>query len=181
MKTSNILKSVLFMVLGILLCCSVINPDSLLNWMISITFLVAGAVYIIISFAVAHSFLTDTALSGGLVLALGIFFLPTLPGGQAIYWMGGISMVMMVVGALLLVDALLGLCYRRNITGNVVVLILGAALLTIGLCLWLIEDFRAFAGLMLGIFFIIYSVILLVSLITKKDIMVINVKSTKKK
>lgn len=181
MKTTNILKSILFMVLGILLCCSVINPNSLLNWMISIAFLVTGAMFLCMSLVAARSLLTDTGLSGGLILALGVFFLPTLPGGMAINWMGGISMVMMVIGALLLVDSFLGFGYHRSNAGNITVCILGAALLAIGLCLWLIEDFRQFAGLMLGIFFIIYAVLLFISIIRKKDIFVINVKSTKKK
>lgn len=181
MKTSNILKTVLFMVLGILLCCSVIDPNSLMNWMIAAAFLAGGIVFLLVSFIASHSFLTDSALTGGLLLSLGIFFLPSLPGGQLINWMGGISMIMMVIGALFLVDAILGFAYRRKIAGNVVVLVTGAAVFTIGICLWLIEEFQEFAGLMLGIFFIVYSVMLLVSLVTKKDILVINVKSGKRR
>lgn len=180
-KTSNLLKCIVFLVLGILLCCSVIDPNSLLNWIISVSFLVSGAMFLCMSLVVSRSLLTDTGLTGGLILALGIFFLPSLPGGMSINWMGGISMIMMVVGAILLFDALLGLCYRRKMASNLIVLILGAALFAIGICLWLIADFRAYAGLMLGIFFIIYAVILFISLIQKKDYFVITVKSTKKK
>ncbi len=180
-KTSNLLKCVLFLVLGILLCCSVIDPNSLLNWIISVAFLVSGAMLLCLSLVAARSLLTDTGLTGGLILALGIFFLPTLPGGMSINWMGGISMIMMVVGAMLLFDAILGFGYHRKAASNIMVLVLGAALFTIGICLWLIEGFRSFAGLMLGIFFIIYAVILFISAIKNKDYFVITVKSTKKK
>ena len=181
MKTSNILKTVLFMVLGILLCCSVIDPNSLMNWMIAAAFLAGGIVFLLASLVVSHSLMTDSGLMGGLLLALGIFFLPSLPGGQLINWMGGISMIMMVLGAIFLADSVLGFVYRRKLMGNIVVLITGAAMFTIGICLWLIEEFQDFAGLMLGIFFIVYSVILLSSLVTKKDILVITVKPRRRK
>ena len=90
-------------------------------------------------------------------------------------------MIMMVLGAIFLADSVLGFVYRRKLMGNIVVLITGAAMFTIGICLWLIEEFQDFAGLMLGIFFIVYSVILLISLVTKKDILVITVKPRRRK
>ena len=181
MKTSNILKTVVFMVLGILLCCSVIDPNSLINWIISASFLAGGIVFLLASLVVSHSLMTDSGLMGGLLLAIGIFLLPSLLGGQSINWMGGIAMIMMVVGAIFLSDSVLGFVYRRKVMGNIVVLITGAAMFTIGICLWLIEEFQDFAGLMLGIFFIVYSVILLISLVTKKDILVITVKPRRRK
>ena len=66
------------MVLGILLCCSVIDPNSLMNWMIAAAFLAGGIVFLLASLVVSHSLMTDSGLMGGLLLALGIFFLPSL-------------------------------------------------------------------------------------------------------
>lgn len=177
-RTTNILKIVLFLVLGILLCCSVIDPNTMLNWMLSISMLIAGSALLVLSLAVTKSLLTDTGLSGGFLIALGVYMLPSLTGG--INWMSVISIVMMVIGCVFIVDGILGFFTLKNATvRNLVALILGAALFTVGICLWLIEDFRNFAGLMLGIFFILYSVIELISLLTHKDILVIEIKNTK--
>lgn len=164
------------MVLGILLCCSLINPGDLLNWMIAIALLVAGTAFVILSIVTLKALFTDTGLSGSLLIAVGVAFLPALPGGISIDWMCVIALVMMVVGCAMLLDSILGFSTNRHHSRNAVVLVLGAIFTAIGFCLWFIEEFREFAGLMLGIFFIIYSVLLLVSAITHKDYVVISVK-----
>lgn len=179
MKMSTWFKAILFMVLGILLCCSVINPNSMINWIISIAFLLGGTFLLCFSLATLHSLLTDTGISAALVIALGIFFLPALPGSLQIDWMGGISMVMMVVGALFMVESLIGFARKRSLASNLIILIFGAVAFTLGICLWLIESFREYSGLMLGILFILYSVCIMISLITKKDILVIDVSNQK--
>lgn len=178
-KTSNLFRAILFMVLGILLCCSVINPNSMIDWIISISFLIGGTFLLILSFITMHSFLTETGLSAGFVIALGILFLPALPGGFDIDWMGGISMVMMTIGALFIVESLIGFGQKRSTVSNICILCFGAVAFTLGICLWLIDSFRSYSGLMLGILFILYSIVLIVSIATSKDIMVIDVSKSK--
>lgn len=178
-KTSNILTAVIFMVLGILLCCSVIDPNSLINWMIAIVLIIGGSTLIIVSLVLSLATLSDAGLIGGFLLAFGVFMLPPVTGG--IDWMGAISIVMMVIGCLFLLDAILGFIYTpKEVSRNITVLVLGVALFTIGICLYLVDGFRQYAGLMLGIFFIIYSILAIISIIIKRNLILIEIKRAKK-
>jgi len=177
MKNSSLIKAIVYLVLGILLCCSVINPDSLLNWMIAIALLIAGTILIVFTIYASRRLLTTNGILGSLLIALGILMIPALPGSFGISWMNGIAMIMMLIGACLLLDPILNLLFAKkgNLTSNIIVFILGAISFTLGICLWLIPEFKQFAGLMLGIFFIIYSVLLFISCFSKKDIIVVEI------
>jgi len=178
-RTSNILKAIVFLVLGILLCCSIINPSEMLNWMIAISLLIAGTILIASSLALTRALVTDLGVSGGFLVAVGVYMIPSVGGG--IGWDRIIAITMMVIGTIFILDAIIGFFTLKNETvRNVIVLIFGCAIFAIGICLWLISEFTKFAGLMLGIFFIIYSVFSLISLIIKKDLIVVQIKSTKK-
>lgn len=170
-KTQNLMKAIIFMVIGILLCLSVIGVNSFLNWMIAISLIVGGVSLVALSLSAVRTIMTDTGLLGGAVLGLGVYCIPVIGGFD---FLGIISMIMMVIGALLVVDAVIGFALRRMLLGNTLILISGAAAFSIGICLWLIPDFRKFAGLMLGIFFIAYAIMLLIEATTRKEIIVIS-------
>ena len=51
---------------------------------------------------------------------------------------------------------------RRKTASAVIETITGACALTLGLCLYLIKEFQRFAGLVLGIIFILLAVLLLI-------------------
>lgn len=174
-KQASLLQIAVTYVIGILLCFSVLNPDSLINWSISITAIAAGAIAIVFSFATTRSLHLGVGGTGCLSLAIGIFFLPSLDGGQNILWMNGISMLMMVYGAAFIVDCVIDLILKKRQSRAWVLGLVGAVSFTIGICLWLIDAFRSFAGLMLGIAMIVYATLSLISLVTAKDMGVIDI------
>lgn len=179
MKSNTFWKAVLIIVIGILLCCSIIDPSEMLNWTISIALLVIGVALLAYSIGIMKTFVTDVGLAGALALAIGILFLPALQGGLMINWMSVIAMILMVIGAAFLVDGVVGFILNKRHTRNSIILVLGAVGLTLGLCLWLIPEFRKFAGLMLGIFLICYGILLMVPVFTNKKLE-IKVKKSKK-
>lgn len=173
-KTARLLKATILLVVGILLCLSIINASQFLNWIFSIAMVVMGAALIAVSLVSTKALFTDTGILGGLILSLGVF---CIPGIGFIDFFGIISVAMMVVGCLLLVDGFLGFALKRSNAANVIELILGAGLFAIGICLWLLADFRKFAGMMLGIFMMVYAVVLFVETVTNKALF--SIKKTK--
>lgn len=181
MKTSNLLKAILIMMLGILLCISAINPSEIINWLISIGLLVAGVTMIVSSLILMRTMLSDIGMFGALALAIGLMFLPCLPGTISIDWMRVISMIMMVVGSVLMVDSVIGLVYsKKKRSQNVILLMMGITSFALGICLWLLESFREFAGLMLGIIMLVYSILLLISIFSDKEIVNIDISKREK-
>jgi uncharacterized membrane protein HdeD (DUF308 family) len=169
-KTQTLMKAVICLLIGILLCLSIIGINGFLNWMMGISLIVGGLTMITLSLIAAKTIMTDMGLVGGAILSVGVYCLPVVAGFD---FLRIIAMIMMVVGALLMVDGLVGFGYKRALVGNVVVFVLGAATFTVGICLWLLPKFTNYAGVMLGIFFIINAVILFVEAVTEKEIIVI--------
>lgn len=181
MKTSNLLKAILIMVLGILLCISAVNPSEVINWIISVGLLGTGATMIVASFVLMKTLVSDIGLLGTLALAVGVMFLPALPGTIAIDWMRVISMIMMVIGAAFIFDGIVTLILDRKFKAtNVIIFSMGAVSFTLGICLWLLDSFRDFAGLMLGIIMLVYSILLLVSIFTDKELVRIDISKRSK-
>ena len=179
MKVAKLIKPIIYLVIGVLLCCSVINPDSLLNWFIALALLAGGLGMFILSFMGANAFLTDSGLSGAMLVGLGVCFIPALPGGVTISWMSVIAILMMCAGILFLLDSILGFVNKSAVSRNITILVIGAIAFAVGICLWLIPGFQRFAGLILGIFLIVYGVLLLVSEVTHKNIIIIDVSKKK--
>ena len=176
-RVSSTLKSIIYIVLGILLCCSIIDADNLPNWLISISMIVSGSAMILVSLILLRSILSDMGSTGTILLGFGIFFLPALPHYQNIQWVWGIALLMMILGCAYFLEGILRILRKDKGMGiNIYLMLFGAAVFALGICLWLIDSFRAYAGLMMGICFIVYGVLYLIGLATHKDILIIKAK-----
>jgi hypothetical protein len=180
MKKETLIQSIVYIVIGVLLCLSVINFNEMMGWMIGLSLLIAGVLLILISAVSMKSLLTINGLAGSLLVAFGLLFIPNCVPGVGLAYDLIIALIMMTLGALFLVEAFIGIFNKRPTVGTVVLFLFGAAFFTVGMLLWFLPEFRRFAGLMLGIFLIVYGVLIIISAATKKDFIIVEVKKNKK-
>ncbi len=158
-KKMILFEAIAFLVLGILFCCS-IAVDSLLGTILGIALLVCGTLIFVVGWMNHKIAINAEGITSALLIALGIVCFIQPPQLTTI-----IAMFLTVLGAILLLDGLLG-CFiknlRRKTASAVIETITGACALTLGLCLYLIKEFQRFAGLVLGIIFILLAVLLLI-------------------
>ncbi len=173
---SVLLQGILFLVLGILLCVG-ISGNEVLGWLLSISMLVSGAALVTVGAIMEKTLVGNNGYSGAILITLGLALMPVRGLCLFASYFQLISLLMIVIGALYLVDALCGFIGKRALIGNVFMLVLGALLLTFGFLLWFdVGGMMQYASLILGIAFIIYAVLLLVSALSNKNILVIKLK-----
>lgn len=176
-KNDLIVNGVVYLVLGILLCIGVSGND-MIGYLLSVSMLVGAAVLIVANIIQTKSVLGNFGLAGGILLTLGLALFPPIALFKSYFEV--ISLAMIVIGALFIADSILGFANKRNTVGYIIILIIGALLFTFGMLLWFnVGDMRRFASLILGIVFIIYAVLLLISALTGKDL--VGVTERKKK
>lgn len=168
-KKIRLLISLLYIVIGILLCCSVIQLNDLPTWIISIFLICASAVLLIFSI-VSYSRLISLSGTIGLVtLACGIFLLPPLPCSPLIDWTILISLVLMTLAVGLFLDSVIGFFTDRNNVFCFLFLLLSGFIFSLGICLWIYSLFRKYAGIVIGVFLIMYGIYKIILMLTKKD------------
>ena len=158
-KKIMLLEAIAFLTLGILFCCS-IAVDSLLGTVLGIALLICGILIFVVGWMSHKIAITAEGITASLLMSLGIVFFIQPPQLTTI-----ISMFLTVLGAILLFDGLLG-CFVKNLhrktSSAAIETITGACSLTLGLCLYFIKNFQRYAGLVLGIIFIILALLLLI-------------------
>lgn len=159
-KTVLLVQAVVLLVVGILLCCSV-ALDNIVNVILGVVFLIGGLINVVTCFMEHKSLIRTEGVFGSALIAFGLlcFLDNAIPLTQFI------TLFIVVVGAIALVDGLLGLLpqVKRKRVPTIVEAVVGAVLLTLGLCLYFIPDFQRFASIFLGVAFILLSVFLFVS------------------
>lgn len=173
---SMLLRGIIYLVLGILLCVGV-SGNQVLGWLVSISLLVGAAALIISGVILEKTLIGNSGFTGGILLTLGLALMPV----QGICLFGSyyelISLLMIVLGALYLVDSIVGFVGKRNLVATICLFVIGALLFAFGMLLWFnVGGMKEYASLILGILFIVYSVLLLVAAFSNKDILVIKVK-----
>lgn len=159
-KSMMLIQGVVLLVIGILLCCSV-SLDQIVNVILGIALLLGGLVNLIACFLEHKSVIRTEGVFASALIAMGILcFLKNLVPVNSL-----IMMFIIVIGAIALVDGLLGLLpsVHRKTVPTLVEAGVGAVLFTLGMCLWFIPDFARFASLVLGIGFIVLAVLIFVS------------------
>ena len=163
-RASLIVEAVLFLVVGILLCCSV-SLDSLMNMILGIVLLVVATVMLVSRLVAGYSLLSGTGILAAFYGAIGILCLI----GGFIQITPVLIMFLIVISSFLLVDSLVRLFRVRwrgkNSALGYSELVVGAAGLTLGLCLWFIDSFRSACNIVLGIIFILVAVVIIFDLI----------------
>ncbi len=159
-KTVMLIQAVVLLVIGILLCCS-IALDNIVNVILGVVFLIGGLINVVSCFMEHKSLVRTEGVFGSALIAFGLLcFLQ-----NAIPLTKFITLFIIVIGAIALIDGILGLLplVHRKRTPTIVEAVVGVCLLTLGLCLYFIPDFQRFSSVILGVSFIVLSIFLFVS------------------
>lgn len=159
-KTVLLIQAIVLLVIGILLCCS-IALDNIVNVILGVVFLIGGLINVGTCFMEHKSLIRTEGVFGSALIAFGLlcFLQNAIPLTQFI------TLFIIVIGAIALVDGLLGLLpqIHRKRTPTLVEAVVGLALLALGLCLYFIPDFQRYSSIFLGVAFIVLAVFLFVS------------------
>ena len=151
-KGMLIIESTILLVIGILFCCSV-SVDSMVNYCLGILLILCGVFSIVTAYIQRHTAFSVEGLSAAGLIALGVFCFVV-----GFNFTAFIDLFLITTGALLLLDGLIGLTLKRNTNGIIVELVLGAIMLTLGLCLWFIPNFGKYSEVVMGVIFILIGV-----------------------
>ena len=164
--TRQVVVAAVLIVLGILFCVSIAALD-VINVIIGVGFIVAGAVLLVAELVKHKSISTSSGILGGILVAFGVAII-------VLNWLGALAtllvIALMVIGALYIVDSVLLIAWRdrKNVKGFAVELAIGAVAFTLGMCLWFVPEFGEFANLVFGIILILYGLYLLVDAFLRK-------------
>ena len=157
-----ILEAALIVVIGVMFCCSKAMGEAALSWVIGVSFMLGGVGLWALGIVEKKSLFNAEGLLGSLMFAFGLAFgLARL--ANALFYIA--VWFLIVAGSIILLDVILRLALRkdRNTLGVVIEAIIGAVMLTLGLCLLLINEFGQFAAIVLGVMLILYGVYMFVN------------------
>ena len=174
---SLLLEGIIYLVVGILLVVGV-SGNQIIGWILSISLLIGAAAMILTGALVEKSLSGQSGFSAAILLTLGLILMPA--DGLCLFagYFPTLSMLMIVLGAVYLVDSIFGFVNKRALFGTIFVLVLGAILFTFGMLLWFnVGGMTQYSSLILGIVLICYAALILVAALTnKEDLIVITVK-----
>jgi hypothetical protein len=151
-KGMLIIESTLLLIIGILFCCS-ISVNQMVNYCLGILLILCGIFTIVTCYIQKHTAFSAEGVSASGLISLGVFCF--LVGFN---FSAFIDLFLATAGALLLLDGVIGLISKRNTTAVIVELVLGAVMITLGLCLWLIPKFGTYSEVVMGVIFIVLGV-----------------------
>lgn len=161
---TKLILPIALLTIGILFCFSNAMGTKALSVLLGVGFIVVGAIGVFASLYATRSMLSTYALGGCFLIAVGILIIIDNLVGLLLVL---IPWLLIVYGSALIIDALFGVASKRMGTGTlfVIELLLGVALLTLGICLLTVTGFAEFTGLVFGISLIIsaaYDIVLIV-------------------
>lgn len=168
-KLTTLIEAVVILVVGILFCCSNAMGTEALSIIGGIVFITMGSFAILSGIVLERRIFGPSGIGGAFMLAFGIFFIVANVMGQYLFMF--LPLLLIVLGAVILVDALLAILGKDNATSIVLELAIGVVALVLGICLWCIDDFRQAAGIVLGIVLIIYAIILVIEALSSKKLL----------
>ena len=158
----TILEAALIIVIGVMFCCSKAMGQTALSWVIGVSFMLAGAGLWVLAIVEKRALFNAEGFLGSLLFAFGLVF-----GLQVLaQYVFDIAVWALVIGgSVVLLDVILRIAVRkdRNTLGIVIEAIIGAVMLTLGLCLLLIAEFGQFAAIVFGVMLILYGVYMFVN------------------
>ena len=164
-ETKTIIIAVVLLVVGILFCFSLAMGLNALSYIIGGCIIVAGGASIFSTATNKKTTLNYTGIIGATIIALGILFIEYR---LASILFGFVPWLLVIVGAIVIVDAILKKLSQNNNTIFITELIVGIAVLALGLCLKFVPGFIEFSSIMLGVVMIIYASYLLIMVFTKR-------------
>lgn len=158
-KALKIIQNVLLIIVGILIACSVISQD-IIKYLVGLALVVYGVFFLFRSVYDTKSFVMPFGVAGGILLGVGIAtmcdYVPLILVLQNI-----IFVALIVLGSLLVLDAVIKFVLHRNNAG-ITELIIGVILLVIGILFVAIPDMQTYCWIAFGVVLAIYGLYSLV-------------------
>ena len=153
-KALKIIQNVLLIIVGILVACSVIQPD-IIKYLLGIALVVYGAFFLFRSVYDTKSFIMMFGVAGGILLGIGIAtmcdYLPLIQLMQRF-----IYIALIVLGGLLCLDAIVKFVTKKNNAG-IFELVIGVILLVLGILFVALEqDMAEFCWIAFGVVLALY-------------------------
>ena len=164
-KALGIIQSILLIVVGILLACSIIN-NNILTILIGIIVAVLGAFILFENVYESRSFISAGALIGGILVGIGIASLCNYVPLSSVFT-SIIIVAICCLGGLLLIQGVVNLLKKRNNLTTVTYLVVGILALVFGLLLIFVNQLSSYTLLIAGILFAVYGLISLVMLLRR--------------
>ena len=138
-----------------------------LSVVIGLILLIAGIVFVGNSIIKNKKLFSNNGIIGITLITLSLLFIIDKLAGFIFIF---IPWFLIILGATFIIDALFGkfLLDNDNLIEFIVKICIGVASITLGICLRLIDGFAEYAGIMLGILMIVYSLYLITQLFIKK-------------
>ncbi len=159
-------EAAIIITIGVLFCFK-ISLGQVLSTIIGVALIVAGAIFLTISIATKRSTLSPEALGGAAMIGAGILFIVN----DIVSFVFGLTPYLMITfGSIVIADAFLGAFARKEGQWGLFVLklIIGDAVLALGICLLAIPEFATYVGIILGIALIILGIYLIVVTLAAK-------------
>lgn len=164
MKT--ITTAIIMLAVGILFCCSLSMAIKTISWILGTILIVMGILDIVESLVKKQSIATAQGIIGGAFIAFGILF-----AGNELVWLvfNFTYWLLIIIGLILLIDSFIKKFKHNDNAKFISELILGVITLALGLCLKFIDGFTEYTCLIAGILLILYAIIMLIQVFTKKS------------
>lgn len=167
-KAYTLVESILFIIIGVLIACSIIQPN-ILNIVMAIFVLILGIFFFTKS--VTESSKNSLLLPGGLwgAVLIGVS-IAMFANANALDIISPLSTIIMVgiisIGALILIDAIIKL-FKNHQKSGISELIIALILIALGLMLLLWAEFRSYLWVIFGVLLAIFGAYLLITTIIK--------------
>ena len=153
----RVIEACVLLVIGVLFCVSLAMGTEVLSIILGSALIAAGAVIVILSAVNEKTITSPMALGGLLALSLGIFFIVANAVG---FLFQIVPFLLIVFGSALFIEAFLSYFGRKekSLFVFVVKLVVGIALVVIGILLLTVADFGQYVALVVGIALILIAI-----------------------
>lgn len=160
-KVYQLVESILLIVVGILIACSIIESN-ILDYLLGAGFLVLGVFLMVKSFtsSKALTFLLPTGIGGAILVGLGISVFAKYIA-PVNFLLDLIIVAITAIGALFIIDSIIRFAKKSN-TAGIAEIVIGCILLAFGLMFILWTDFRQYLWVIFGVLLAIFGVYTLV-------------------
>ena len=153
----KVIECCALIVIGVLFCVSLAWAENVLSIILGSALIAGGVVIIAMSLVKDKSVVSPIALGGLLALALGIYFIVVNAVGIIFAF---VPYILIVFGSALFIDAFIGYFARKEkvVAALVIKLVIGAALITVGILLLTVGDFAKYVSIIVGISLILVGI-----------------------
>ena len=153
----KVIECCALIVIGVLFCVSLAWAENVLSIILGSALIAGGVVILTLSDIKDKSVVSPISLWGLLALALGIYFIVVNAVGIIFAF---VPYILIVFGSALFIDAFIGYFARKEkvVAALVIKLVIGAALITVGILLLTVGDFAKYVALIVGIALILVGI-----------------------